>query len=191
MLVGANPGIAQIELGTHLGIDKTSIVALLDRLEKCGLQRTVCGRRATGVTRASTSRTRGSECLEIPACRGTHAGNDAWPAVLRARNSICCCHSCGACRLSEPPGARAVEADSTETADMLNSIALISVGCNRRGCCAGSSAWTQRIVSGHLQARWRRIDRRLSGGHCHGILVGPTRHDPELRLLVITVSWED
>src|SRR5437763_117707 len=34
VLVGANPGIAQIELGTHLGIDKASIVALLDRLEK-------------------------------------------------------------------------------------------------------------------------------------------------------------
>ena len=37
VLVGANPGIAQIELGTHLGIDKASIVALLDRLEKVGL----------------------------------------------------------------------------------------------------------------------------------------------------------
>jgi DNA-binding MarR family transcriptional regulator len=37
VLVGANPGIAQIELGTHLGIDKASIVALLDRLEKAGL----------------------------------------------------------------------------------------------------------------------------------------------------------
>ena len=30
-LVRANPGIAQIELGTHLGVDKASIVALLDR----------------------------------------------------------------------------------------------------------------------------------------------------------------
>jgi DNA-binding MarR family transcriptional regulator len=37
VLVEANPGIAQIELGTHLGIDKASIVALLDRLEKSGL----------------------------------------------------------------------------------------------------------------------------------------------------------
>lgn len=37
VLVGSNPGIAQIELGTHLGIDKASIVALLDRLEKVGL----------------------------------------------------------------------------------------------------------------------------------------------------------
>jgi DNA-binding MarR family transcriptional regulator len=37
VLVGANPGIAQIELGTHLGIDKASIVALLDRLEKADL----------------------------------------------------------------------------------------------------------------------------------------------------------
>ena len=35
-LVRANPGIAQIELGTHLGVDKASIVALLDRLERAG-----------------------------------------------------------------------------------------------------------------------------------------------------------
>jgi DNA-binding MarR family transcriptional regulator len=37
VLVGSNPGIAQIELGTHLGIDKASIVALIDRLERAGL----------------------------------------------------------------------------------------------------------------------------------------------------------
>jgi DNA-binding MarR family transcriptional regulator len=37
VLVGANPGIAQIDLGTHLGIDKASVVALLDRLEKCNM----------------------------------------------------------------------------------------------------------------------------------------------------------
>jgi len=37
VLVGSNAGIAQIELGKHLGIDKASIVALLDRLEKAGL----------------------------------------------------------------------------------------------------------------------------------------------------------
>lgn len=36
-LVRSNPGIAQIELGTHLGVDKASIVALLDRLERAGL----------------------------------------------------------------------------------------------------------------------------------------------------------
>jgi DNA-binding MarR family transcriptional regulator len=36
-LVRANPGIAQIELGTHLGIDKASIVAVLDRLERADL----------------------------------------------------------------------------------------------------------------------------------------------------------
>jgi DNA-binding MarR family transcriptional regulator len=36
-LVRANPGIAQIELGTHLGVDKASIVALLDRLERAAL----------------------------------------------------------------------------------------------------------------------------------------------------------
>jgi DNA-binding MarR family transcriptional regulator len=37
VLVGSNPGIVQIELGKHLGVDKASIVALLDRLEKAGL----------------------------------------------------------------------------------------------------------------------------------------------------------
>jgi DNA-binding MarR family transcriptional regulator len=37
VLVGCNPGIAQIDLGTHLGIDKASVVALLDRLERAGL----------------------------------------------------------------------------------------------------------------------------------------------------------
>jgi|SRR5208282_1245672 len=37
VLVRSNSGIAQIELGTHLGVDKASIVALLDRLERAGL----------------------------------------------------------------------------------------------------------------------------------------------------------
>jgi DNA-binding MarR family transcriptional regulator len=37
VLTRFNPGIAQIELGTHLGVDKASIVALLDRLERAGL----------------------------------------------------------------------------------------------------------------------------------------------------------
>lgn len=37
VLVGCNPGISQIELGNNLGIDKASIVSLLDRLEKAGL----------------------------------------------------------------------------------------------------------------------------------------------------------
>ena len=37
VLAGCNPGISQIELGNNLGIDKASIVALLDRLEKAGL----------------------------------------------------------------------------------------------------------------------------------------------------------
>jgi DNA-binding MarR family transcriptional regulator len=36
LLVGANPGIAQIELANYLGVDKASIVALLDRLEDAG-----------------------------------------------------------------------------------------------------------------------------------------------------------
>ena len=52
VLVAANPGIAQIELGTHLGIDKASIVGLLDRLEKAGLlarRRSTSDRRRQGV----------------------------------------------------------------------------------------------------------------------------------------------
>ena len=52
VLVGSNPGIAQIELGTHLGIDKASIVALLDRLEKSGMlarRRSTRDRRRQGI----------------------------------------------------------------------------------------------------------------------------------------------
>jgi DNA-binding MarR family transcriptional regulator len=51
-LVRANAGIAQIELGTHLGVDKASIVALLDRLERAGLierRRCTRDRRRQGV----------------------------------------------------------------------------------------------------------------------------------------------
>lgn len=63
VLVGANPGIAQIELGTHLGIDKASIVALLDRLEKAGLLerlRSTRDRRRQGIFLT----TGGTEALE-------------------------------------------------------------------------------------------------------------------------------
>ncbi|MGH8252451.1 MAG: MarR family winged helix-turn-helix transcriptional regulator [Steroidobacteraceae bacterium] len=52
VLVGYNPGIAQIELGTHLGIDKASIVALLDILEKEGMldrRRSTRDRRRQGI----------------------------------------------------------------------------------------------------------------------------------------------
>ena len=51
-LVRSNPGIAQIELGTHLGVDKASIVALLDRLERAGLierRRSTRDRRRQGI----------------------------------------------------------------------------------------------------------------------------------------------
>jgi DNA-binding MarR family transcriptional regulator len=34
VLAGANPGIAQIQIATHLNIDKASVVALIDRLEE-------------------------------------------------------------------------------------------------------------------------------------------------------------
>ena len=52
VLVEANPGIAQFELGAHLGIDKASIVALLDRLEKSGMlarRRSTRDRRRQGI----------------------------------------------------------------------------------------------------------------------------------------------
>ena len=52
ILARSNPGIAQIELGTHLGVDKASIVALLDRLERAGLierRRSTRDRRRQGI----------------------------------------------------------------------------------------------------------------------------------------------
>ncbi|HEY5019638.1 MAG TPA: MarR family winged helix-turn-helix transcriptional regulator [Steroidobacteraceae bacterium] len=52
ILTRSNPGIAQIELGTHLGVDKASIVALLDRLERAGLierRRSTRDRRRQGI----------------------------------------------------------------------------------------------------------------------------------------------
>ena len=63
VLVGSNPGIAQIELGTHLGIDKASIVALLDRLEKAEMLdrlRSTRDRRRQGIYLTA----RGAEALE-------------------------------------------------------------------------------------------------------------------------------
>jgi DNA-binding MarR family transcriptional regulator len=36
LLAHANPGIAQIEIGNQLGIDKASVVALVDRMEDAG-----------------------------------------------------------------------------------------------------------------------------------------------------------
>jgi DNA-binding MarR family transcriptional regulator len=36
VLAGANPGIAQIQVATHLNIDKASVVAMVDRLEESG-----------------------------------------------------------------------------------------------------------------------------------------------------------
>jgi len=60
VLTRSNPGIAQIELGTHLGVDKASIVALLDRLERADLierRRCTRDRRRQGIflTEAGTS----------------------------------------------------------------------------------------------------------------------------------------
>jgi DNA-binding MarR family transcriptional regulator len=36
LLAHANPGIAQIEIGNQLGIDKASVVSLIDRMEEAG-----------------------------------------------------------------------------------------------------------------------------------------------------------
>jgi DNA-binding MarR family transcriptional regulator len=55
-LVRANPGIAQVELGNELGIDKASMVALLDRLEEPGWilrTRSTEDRRRQGLTLTS------------------------------------------------------------------------------------------------------------------------------------------
>ena len=52
-LVRFNAGIAQIELGSNLGVDKASIVALLDRLERAGLierRRSTRDRRRQGIS---------------------------------------------------------------------------------------------------------------------------------------------
>jgi len=36
VLAGANPGIAQIEVATHLDVDKASVVSMVDKLEQAG-----------------------------------------------------------------------------------------------------------------------------------------------------------
>lgn len=36
VLTGANPGIAQIQVATHLNVDKASVVSMVDRLESNG-----------------------------------------------------------------------------------------------------------------------------------------------------------
>jgi DNA-binding MarR family transcriptional regulator len=52
MLAQCNPGICQIDLGKHLGVDKASMVALLDRLERAGVierRRSTRDRRRQGI----------------------------------------------------------------------------------------------------------------------------------------------
>ena len=52
VLAQSNPGICQIDLGTHLGVDKASMVALLDQLERAGLierRRSIRDRRRQGI----------------------------------------------------------------------------------------------------------------------------------------------
>jgi DNA-binding MarR family transcriptional regulator len=62
VLAQENPGIAQVDLGTHLGVDKASMVALLDRLERAGLierRRSTRDRRCQGIFLTAA----GSTCL--------------------------------------------------------------------------------------------------------------------------------
>jgi len=66
VLVRSNPGIAQIELGTHLGVDKASIVALLDRLERASLierRRSTRDRRRQGIYLTGVGATQLEELL--------------------------------------------------------------------------------------------------------------------------------
>ncbi len=52
VLADANPGIAQIELARELAIDKASLVALIDKLERAGLiarRRSAVDRRRQGL----------------------------------------------------------------------------------------------------------------------------------------------
>jgi DNA-binding MarR family transcriptional regulator len=52
VLASANPGVAQIQLARQLAIDKASVVALIDRLERSGLiarRRSTVDRRRQGI----------------------------------------------------------------------------------------------------------------------------------------------
>jgi DNA-binding MarR family transcriptional regulator len=52
VLASANPGVAQIQLARQLAIDKASVVALIDRLERSGLiarRRSAVDRRRQGI----------------------------------------------------------------------------------------------------------------------------------------------
>lgn len=52
VLVHENPGVSQVDLGTHLGVDKASMVALLDRVETAQLlerRRSTSDRRYQGI----------------------------------------------------------------------------------------------------------------------------------------------
>lgn len=52
VLASANPGVAQIQLARQLAIDKASVVALVDRLERAGLiarRRSTVDRRRQGI----------------------------------------------------------------------------------------------------------------------------------------------
>jgi DNA-binding MarR family transcriptional regulator len=64
LLANANPGIAQIEIGNQLGIDKASVVSLIDRMEDAGWvtrKRSADDRRRQGIFLTAAG---------VKACRG-------------------------------------------------------------------------------------------------------------------------
>ena len=82
-LIQANPGLSQSALGTALGVDRSTVVPLIDRLEARGL-----------VVRAASPRDRRSHALQLSAAGGRLLGQAA--ARVRAHESPI------AHRLSEP-----------------------------------------------------------------------------------------
>ncbi|GGF39291.1 transcriptional regulator [Aliidongia dinghuensis] len=70
-LIAANPGLSQTALGTALGIDRSSVVPLIDKLERRGL-----------VERAPHPRDRRSHALRLTGA-GTALFEDAREAVAR------------------------------------------------------------------------------------------------------------
>jgi MarR family transcriptional regulator, transcriptional regulator for hemolysin len=85
-LIGDGAERTQLEIATHLGIDKSTLVPILDRLEKAGL-----------LVRTASERDRR---VRIP--RSTQAGRDVVAAVAVARD-----HAIGERLAAIPPAERA------------------------------------------------------------------------------------
>ena len=125
-LVRSNPGIAQIELGTHLGVDKASIVALLDRLERAGLierRRSTRDRRRQGIslTEAGSRGTRGADGAGASA-RAPHG-----EPLQQEPSSISSWDSCTACIDLAPSSASL----SAAVSGFMNQPTLAASVCDR------------------------------------------------------------